>query len=574
MRGDGAQITRFSLKTKIIGLLIFILVIMTVLFSIWTYFDKKATTESEIVEQARVLTMEMEATWEFVSVNQYTINYDSAGNYDYKGLHCALAGRSVAALFSQHSDDIIRFTKLDPRNIANEPDEFETAALEKFAADPGTREYYGFSEYQGEQVFRYVSAMEVTENCVSCHGNPAGEIDITGYPKEGWAIGDVGGATSIIIPTDLYFENMRNSTQNTVLFFVIVVVCLGAAIYYSLGKMIADPIDELSGNLQRVDRNPSEAITATEVRRAYRSREIDELIDRFNAMSSTLSEMYENLENQVDDRTRQLALVNDLLQEQREQVEKVNMQLKRENRYKSDFLAIVSHELRTPLTSILAFTELMQEQIPDTDTALKKQLNEVDKNGQVLLEMVNNVLETARIQAGSEKINLELVDLNDVLGMVVDTSSAQAQKKNIDLTSTVSGDVPLIMSDWEKVRRIITNLVSNAIKFTGEGGMVTLRTGYSPEDDMVEICVLDTGIGIPLDKQELVFERFTQENMSTARRYGGSGLGLSLVKDLCQLLGGSVSLESTPGEGSVFTVRLPVTCGTGTEMRTGVDDVE
>ena len=171
--------------------------------------------------------------------------------------------------------------------------------------------------------------------------------------------------------------------------------------------------------------------------------------------------------------------------------------------------------------------------------------------------MVDNVLETARIQAGSEKLNLELVDINDVVGMVEASSESLAVKKSIALSTRVAPDVPLIVSDWEKVRRILVNLVSNAIKFTPENGSVEVRVRYNEGENTVVVEVIDDGIGIPADKQDLIFERFAQENMSTVRRYGGSGLGLSLVKDLTDMLGGAVSVESVLGEGSTFSVVLP-----------------
>ena len=250
-------------------------------------------------------------------------------------------------------------------------------------------------------------------------------------------------------------------------------------------------------------------------------------------MASRLSSLYGNLESEVDERTMQLSAANEELERQRRHVEEVNDKLKREYQYKSDFLTIVSHELRTPLTSILAFTDLMADSVPRADELVRKQLEEIDKNGRILLEMVDNVLETARIQAGSERLNLELVDLSDVVGMVEASSLSLAAKKRIALATRVAGDVPLILSDWEKVRRILVNLVSNAIKFTPEEGSVSV-----------------------------IFERFAQENMSTVRRYGGSGLGLSLVKDLAAMLGGAVSLESRVGEGSVFRVVLPADGGT------------
>ena len=150
------------------------------------------------------------------------------------------------------------------------------------------------------------------------------------------------------------------------------------------------------------------------------------------------------------------------------------------------------------------------------------------------------------------------MDLNDIVGMVEASNQPVALKKGVTMSTAVDADVPLIMSDWEKVRRILVNLVSNAVKFTPAGGLVDVHATWVPERSRVRIEVADTGIGIPSDKQDLIFGRFTQENMSTVRRYGGSGLGLSLVKDLVSMLGGTVGVTSEVGAGSTFSVELPV----------------
>ncbi|MCL1799346.1 MAG: DUF3365 domain-containing protein [Eggerthellaceae bacterium] len=461
-------LNRVGLRTRTIGLLALVLVLLLAVFVWWAIQVQRESTKAELLEQTRVLVTEMYAVWEFVSINQDTINYTSSGEFDYKGLHCAIAGKSVAALFSRNSDYSIRFTNENPRNGYNEPDAYEERALRSFNAHDEVNEYYGFEEYQGEPVFRYVSAMKVTKDCIDCHGKPAGEIDITGYPKEGWETGEIAGAVSVVVPTDLYFANMRKPILNNILFFFAMTLCMAAVIV------------------------------------------------------------------------------------------KINDVLKQEGRYKSDFLAIVSHEMRTPLTSILAFSELMAKGISPRDTVLHKQVEEIEKNSNILLEMVDNILDTARIQAGFEEVNAELIDINDIVGLVEDSSVSLAQKKSIDLATRVDADVPLIESDGEKLRRILLNLVSNAIKFTPPGGSVQVRVSYDRPAESVRIDVVDSGIGIPPDKQDMIFERFRQENMSTVRQYGGSGLGLSLVKDLVGMLGGSISLESAPGEGSTFSVAVPV----------------
>ena len=364
---------------------------------------------------------------------------------------------------------------------------------------------------------------------------------------------------SVVVPTETSFANMRAAIVNNVLFFLAIMLSMAVVIYFVLTRLITNPLESLRHSFAKMsDGTPSEPPESENAMRpVYASREIDELFGQFNDMAQSLSSLYANLESEVDERTVQLSAANEELERQRAHVEEVNAKLKRENQYKSDFLAIVSHELRTPLTSILAFTDLMADNVSSENALAAKQLEEIDKNGRILLEMVDNVLETARIQAGSEKLNLELVDLNDVVGMVEASSESLALKKHIALSTRVAPDVPLIESDWEKVRRILVNLVSNAIKFTPENGSVEVGVTYDPDAAIVTIDVTDTGIGIPADKQELIFERFAQENMSTVRRYGGSGLGLSLVKDLAAMLGGAVSVESELGRGSTFRVVLP-----------------
>lgn len=549
----------FGLKTKIIGLLSIILLVLLIVDIAWTYQSQKRATEAVLLEESRVLVTEMTAVWDFISINQDTINHTLDGRYEYKGLHCAIAGKSVAALFSQNSDYTIRFANIEPRNIRNNPDEYETQALHRFTENTANTEYFSLEDHEGESAFRYVSAMKATEYCIECHGEPAGELDPTGYQKEGWETGDIAGAVSVIIPTELYFSNMRDTVANNVLFFLAIMLCMAIIIYLALTRLITNPLESLRHSFAEMAAGvptSSQVLSEKTVAR-YSSREIDALFLQFDTMAKSLLSLYTNLESVVDERTLQLSEANVELQMQRKHVENVNAKLKCENQYKSDFLAIVSHELRTPLTSIIAFTDLMADNVPVDDSLVCRQLDEIDKNGRILLEMVDNVLETARIQAGSERLNLELVDLSDIVGMVEASSAPLAAKKGIVLSTHVAADVPLIFSDWEKIRRIFVNLVSNAIKFTGDGGSVCVRACYDQAKDAVVIEVADNGIGIPLDKQGLIFERFTQENMSTVRRYGGSGLGLSLVKDLAAMLGGSIFLDSQPGEGSTFSVVLP-----------------
>lgn len=602
MRRGGEQ-SAIGLRTKLIGLLTAVLVVISAVFLVFTYDDQARRAETDLLEKSRVLVTEMDAVWDFISLNQSVINYTAAGDYDYKGLHCAIAGKSVAALFSEKSDYSIRFTNLNPRNIYNTPDAYEAAAIEGFLAEGGPDEAWGFETEEDQQVFRYVRAMDVSEDCIECHGEPAGEIDATGYPKEGWKAGDVAGAVSVVVPADTALSNMRDAVVANMLFFLAVVASMALIIYIVISRLITEPLTALRSSFSRVAGGdagsaaaagcpptlsglPGEGALARADRGVlYSSREVDGLIEQYHSMARRLEELYGSLESQVAERTDQLSRANAELERQRRRMEEINERLARDNQYKSDFLAIVSHELRTPLTSILAFADLLAASIDPDNAEAARQLEEIDKNGAILLEMVDNVLECARIQAGSETLNVELVDLSDLVGMVESAMEPVARKKDVAFSMRVDPDVPLIMGDWEKLRRVLANLTSNAVKFTEPGGAVTVRvraeaacpagmaaapgkgravasgegrTAASGGGRAVVLEVADTGIGIPAEAQELIFERFRQENMSTVRRYGGSGLGLSLVKDLVAMMGGAVSVESEPGRGSRFSVVLPL----------------
>ena len=235
----------------------------------------------------------------------------------------------------------------------------------------------------------------------------------------------------------------------------------------------------------------------------------------------------------------------------------MNEKLLDENRYKSDFLAMMSHELRTPLAASMAFTELLEERSRPQSEEEQQLWGEIDANNKTLLSLINNILEMARIDAGKETLHLALFDIGDIAGMMQGTVESLANQKGIAVRYRISNAVPLFMVDAEKLRRIVENLMSNAVKFTPEGGTVTVSGDFDASNKRVVIVVSDTGIGIPPEEQGAVFERFVQVDSSPSRSYGGSGLGLALVKELVEMHGGTIRLESEPGCGSAFTVSLP-----------------
>lgn len=520
----------------------------------WTTVNKRAQMENELREKGEVLAQQMDAVWEFMASNQdrlEQISYTEDGVY--QGLHCAIVGRSIGALFTSQSTYTTRFVNFNPRNDADEPDEFDAAALEAFHAGTAT-EYYDITDYEGEEVFRYLAPMRIEENCLDCHGEPAGEIDVTGYEKEGWGIGDVGGAISIIMPLDVYVESEQASIVQDVIFFGgMLVVCL-LIMYAALSYLVTRPLSKIQAGVECIqtgDLNVQLAYTES-------SREMNTLMTEFNQMARELSDIYDNLETQVEDRTAQLAKANSVLERQRTQLEEANERLRDENQYKSDFLAMMSHELRTPLTSIIAFTELLNRDGGPSDEKEAETRSEIEANSRALLLMINDILEMSRLDAGRTDMNLEVVDLGDIAGMVETVVQPLADKSHVSFTYEIDPDVPLVKADFEKIRHVLENLCGNAVKFTTDGGSVKLHMSYHRECGEVWAKVSDTGIGIAQVDQQRIFERFVQADSSPSRKYNGTGLGLALAKEYTEMHGGTLSVESEPGVGSEFTMRIPM----------------
>lgn len=549
-----ADLGNVRLKTKF-GVLIVLLVLVSLCANIaWTSMNARAQMENELREKGQVLAQQMDAVWEFMASNQdrlEQISYTDQGVY--QGLHCAIVGRSIGQLFTSQSTYSTKFVNFNPRNAADEPDEFEAAALEAFY-DRNAAEFFQITEQDGKEVFRYVAPMRIEENCLECHGEPAGELDVTGFAKEGWKLGDVGGAISIVMPLDVYMESERSSILQDVLFFGVMLVACLVVVYAALRYLVTGPLARIRAGVESIQQGNLDVRFA----HSQSSREMNQLMSEFNSMAAELSGIYENLETQVADRTAQLARANEALERQREQLEEANRKLVEENRYKSDFLAMMSHELRTPLTSIIAFVELMGSESDPADEEEMEALKEVEANSRALLFVINDILEMSRLDAGRTNMNVEVVDLGDVAGMVCDVVRPLAARNEVAFSCSIDPDVPLIQGDFEKIRHVMENLCGNAVKFTPAGGSVGLSMSYDDARGTVLISVADTGIGIGPADRERIFERFVQVDSSVSRKYSGTGLGLALAKEYVEMHGGTLSVESELGRGSTFIVGLPV----------------
>lgn len=237
--------------------------------------------------------------------------------------------------------------------------------------------------------------------------------------------------------------------------------------------------------------------------------------------------------------------------------------LEESNRYKSEFLANVSHELRTPLNSILLLSKLLLDKADDLADEPRQQLRVIREASTDLRALIEDVLDLSRIEAGRLQPAIEAVDLEQLMQEISSLMRPQFREKGLILQTQIPAGAPRVIdTDPHKLKQILKNFLSNAVKFT-EQGEVVLQLRTAAEPFAVELSVTDSGIGIPVEKQQLIFEAFKQADGSTRRRYGGTGLGLSISRELAGVLCGEIQLHSVIGEGSTFSLLLPRTCGEG-----------
>jgi signal transduction histidine kinase len=237
------------------------------------------------------------------------------------------------------------------------------------------------------------------------------------------------------------------------------------------------------------------------------------------------------------------------------EIEDKRRQLEIASRHKSAFLANMSHELRTPLNAIIGFTRIVLRQVRgQIETKQYENLEKILASAQHLLALINAVLDLSKVEAGHVEVRVGQVRLTDALAQCVRTVEPLL-REGVTLETACDAGLPPILGDEEKLRQIVINLLSNAAKFTARG---TIRISAQAADGVVAIAVADTGIGIPADKLESIFEEFEQVDASSTREHGGTGLGLAIARGLARLMGGDIRVESALGAGSTFTLTLPL----------------
>jgi len=409
----------------------------------------------------------------------------------------------------------------------------QNEAIELLKANERRYDYAWIDETKAPAENNYVKIIRASDACIRCH-NPNGGG--TAFNKN-----QLVGAILINTPAR---EIEKTVFMNSIVIIVAgLLAATGAMIaFYSIAqRIILRPIRQLRGLVNNV------AEGNLDVRSAIKTDdEYEKLSDAFNHMLDGLQESQEKLRQaniQLDGKIAQLS--------------DRNIELFKANKLKSEFLANMSHEFRTPLNAILGFAQLLREKPAEDKKKSKRYAENIIASGRSLLNMINNLLDLAKAEAGKMKLYVEKTSIQELCQGIVAFFSPMSEEKKMKIKLKVDKNIPLIQTDSGKVQQILYNLLSNAIKYTPEKGKVKV-TAAMLDDKNVRISIADTGPGITEDDQEHIFEKFRQIDGSITRQAAGTGLGLAISKELANMLAGNITVQSQPGQGATFSLDIPV----------------
>ena len=448
---------------------------------------------------------------------------------------------------------------LDPEAPADERaayNRLDAAVLDYFRSQPPPaimEKGAEFREFRTEDnaEYHYYQPIRARKSCLICHESRgvATGAGATPAPGAAYAEGDLMAVVKVVMP-NAATRKAINWNRAILLATAIMTVFLAMLAAYAIVRyVIVKPLAHLREVSEEVRRGNVEARADI-----HTADEFEELGVAFNRMLRGLIDSQEELRH-----------TNATLDEKVDELAQANLNLYEMNRLKGDFLATMSHELRTPLNSIIGFSDVLGA-IQSLDDKQRRYVENIRTSGRMLLEMINDILDLAKIEAGKMEIRPVVFNLESVVSAQCDMVRPLAERKRIDVGFDVGSGLQAVEQDQAKVQQILANLLSNAVKFTPEGGRVEVVARVDPETTAEDFLleVVDTGVGIAVEEQQAIFEKFRQGRVfqqgddAMTREFSGTGLGLSIVRELCRLLGGDVTVESQLGRGSRFTMRLPL----------------
>ena len=427
----------------------------------------------------------------------------------------------------------IRFTDENQKQLQQLSAE-QREMVESLKAETDRNDDIFWTKEDGVLHSNYVRIFRAAESCINCH-NPAGSA-------QAFTPNESVGAAVIYRPAA---EISRTLFMNLVWIIVAGLIAGAGAIvafYMITQRVILRPIRQLRALANNV------AEGNLDIRSSIRTRdEYEKLAKAFNHMLDALQAAQEKLRQaniQLDNKIAELS--------------ERNIELFKANKIKGEFLANISHEFRTPLNAILGFAEVLREK-PDIKKEKGQRYDEnIITSGKRLLNMINDLLDLAKTEAGKMELHIEKTSVPELCKTLVGHFSELTKNKKIKVRLAADEDIPQLMTDAGKVQQILYNFLSNAVKFTPKRGRIEIRATMT-DDRHVRIAVSDTGCGIGQADKEKIFEKFRQVDGSITRQSTGSGLGLTISRELAAMLAGSIGVESEPGKGSTFWLDIPVT---------------
>ena len=453
----------------------------------------------------------------------------------------------------QEADHVVSWFRIE-KDAAAVPEHFnktQKKKIEMLRSDANTNNL-AWTEHENGRGIRhhYIRLVRAEEDCLKCHTERGSATSVFNKNQK-------VGVVAVEIPA----RGLAWTRFLTRLWVVVAGLLAGTgamvAFYTIFQRVILRPIRQLRSQVNNIAEGNYDIRSSIQTGDEY-----ERLSEAFNHMLDNLMESQHKLEK-----------ANEQLDAKISQLSDKNVELFKANKLKSEFLANMSHEFRTPLNAILGFAELLREK-PAADVEKSKRWAEnIVSSGRSLLNMINDLLDLAKSEAGKMELRVNKTSIPQLLEGLVAFFSPLTEQKMIKVRLDVAEDLPLVQTDSLKVQQILYNLLSNAIKFTPERGRIQIGA-ILLDDTTVQISVTDTGPGITESQQQRIFEKFRQLDGSITRRGEGTGLGLAICKQLADLLAATISLESKPGEGSTFMLDLPVSIRVQQEELPGNEDVQ
>jgi len=408
-------------------------------------------------------------------------------------------------------------TSLKLTNPENRPDDFETKALMDFEKNL-TKEYIRIEQLDSVKYLRYMSPLYVERSCLNCH------------KKQGYKVGDVRGAISVMIPLEKTITAINQNKKNMYIAAFFTTFTLIIALYIIIQRMVLNPINKLKRSISDFSEGRYQGLDAIRT-----GDEFEELYKVFSDMALKISGYHRELEDKVREATNELAETNNKLRD-------LNQRLNELNTRKSDFIARASHELRTPLTTIkgamdyivTSLSRLSNSQSQERSIAELTAFCEIiRRNSERLIRMVSNMLDLERIEQGVFEGNFVYSNIVKLIKETVEYLRPEADDKSIIFSISLAKEINVYI-DEDRIRQVLINILSNAIKYSPEGGEITIKSAFTEEG--VEISITDEGKGIDDDEKDKVFEKFYKGKANK----DGSGLGLTICKSIVELHRGKI----------------------------------